>query len=213
MSNREHEPTGNYKKVIDDWEIRAQTWDYKERYDALKLAGYTDDARLPITFYGQKYWVNRQDGTVREAWGEENKTGFGTAIAIYSLFIHSVKNPRQTGVWVPFREVKRAAPFTAAYQKTILDLFARTFDGQIDKLINAGEKLGFERIKDSDVGFQAKVFSCISLKFMFWDGDDEFPAQANILFDAEITDYIHEETVVMIAAEGVNRLIDASKED
>ena len=41
---------------------------------------------------------------------------------------------------------------------------------------------------------------------VFWDGDDEFKAQANILFDADITDFLHEETVVCIGADLVKRL-------
>ena len=44
------------------------------------------------------------------------------------------------------------------------------------------------------------------LTVLFWDGDEEFEAQANILFDADITDFIHEETVVCVAADLVRRL-------
>jgi len=209
VAEQERGVSGNYKKVIDDWEVRAKAWDYQEKYEKLGLEGYSQDVKLPIVFYGKKYWINRQDGSICEAFGEERKADFSTAIAIYSLFFHSLENPRYTGRWVPFREVKRAAPFQAAYQKTILNLFAETFNGKMDKLIAAGEKLGFKRIDNSDVGFEAEVFSCIPLRFLFWDGDDEFMAQTNILFDAEITDYIHEETVVMIASEGVKRLIEA----
>ncbi len=52
-----------------------------------------------------------------------------------------------------------------------------------------------------------EAFPCIPLQFIFWDGDDEFPAQANILFDKNITDFTHEETVVLIAEEGVDRFL------
>ena len=40
------------------------------------------------------------------------------------------------------------------------------------------------------------------------EGDDEFPAQANLLFDASATDYIHGESIVTIATVGVARLIE-----
>ena len=48
------------------------------------------------------------------------------------------------------------------------------------------------------------------LTMVFWDGDDEFPAQANILFEAEITDFLHEETVVLVASELFRRLVEES---
>lgn len=51
-----------------------------------------------------------------------------------------------------------------------------------------------------------KAFECIPVRFLFWDGDDEFPAQGNVLFDASATDFIHGESVVTIAAIGLDRI-------
>ena len=46
---------------------------------------------------------------------------------------------------------------------------------------------------------------------MFWDGDDEFPAQANLLFDRSATDFIHIESVVTIATELLRQLSEAAE--
>ncbi|MBQ8184320.1 MAG: DUF3786 domain-containing protein [Lachnospiraceae bacterium] len=48
------------------------------------------------------------------------------------------------------------------------------------------------------------------LTVVFWDGDEEFGAQANILFDGDITDFLHEETVVLLAADLVRHLVEHS---
>ena len=50
------------------------------------------------------------------------------------------------------------------------------------------------------------AFDWMPVAVLFWDGDDEFAAQANLLFDADITDFIHEETVCCIAADVIRRL-------
>ena len=49
-------------------------------------------------------------------------------------------------------------------------------------------------------------FACIPMRFLFWDADDEFPAQGNILFDYSVTDYIHVESTVSLAVDGLWRL-------
>ena len=59
--------------------------------------------------------------------------------------------------------------------------------------------------------FLLPAFACIPVKLMFWDGDDEFPAQANILFDKSATDFNHIESIVTIATEMLYQLADAAE--
>ncbi len=53
---------------------------------------------------------------------------------------------------------------------------------------------------------QVEAFACIPVRYLFWEGDDEFPAQANMLFDASATDYIHGESILTIGSYGLSRL-------
>ena len=50
----------------------------------------------------------------------------------------------------------------------------------------------------------------LKLDVLFWDGDDEFPAQANMLFDSNITDFMHEENVVGVASDAATFLAEAA---
>ena len=61
---------------------------------------------------------------------------------------------------------------------------------------------GTER-PQGDVGYQINAFACEPMRFYFWDRDEEFEAQANMLFDSEITEFMHEENVVCVAADAV----------
>lgn len=84
--------------------------------------------------------------------------------------------------------------------------FSRMFDGYTKELAEACEKLGGTRLSWSDTGYELKAFECIPVRFLFWEGDEEFPAQGNILFDASATDFIHGESIVTIAVIGLMRL-------
>ena len=64
-----------------------------------------------------------------------------------------------------------------------------------------------------DVGYILPVFPFLEIAVLFWDGDEEFPAQANMLFDSNITDFMHEENVVGVAADAVHYLGIASGMD
>ena len=49
----------------------------------------------------------------------------------------------------------------------------------------------------------ASGISFLNIAVLFWDKDEEFEAQANMLFDSEITEFMHEENVVCVAADAV----------
>lgn len=200
----------NYEACCEEWRKKALGFDYEERYKALGLPGYTI-GDLPISYYGVLYNISREDARITQVDRPGIKVDFQTALAIYHLFYYSSKSPVNTNRFIPFRDVKGAGPFDPAFKKQILTPFARAFEGQKDLLIASGESFSFQRLAHSDAGFQANAFECMPVRFLFWDGDDEFPAQANILFDENITEFTHEETVVTIAADGVRRLMDAAR--
>ncbi|MCH1981938.1 DUF3786 domain-containing protein [Ruminococcus sp. OA3] len=200
----------NYEKVREDWKKKAVTWDYKERYHALGLTGYSEHGKLPVTYYGKKYEIDRETGSITDAVNPDQVPDFFTLMDIYHLFYYSKEKPVLSGHWVAFQDVPRASVFTKAFFEQTVNPFARVFSGRLHELLGAGEKLGFERIRYSDAGFQAMAFSCLPIRFLFWDGDEEFPAKANVLFDANITDFMHEETVVMVASDGLKRLTEAA---
>ena len=79
---------------------------------------------------------------------------------------------------------------------------------QMDKeeLENAFEKLNGLRLPLGDVGYEIRAFDCMPMRFFFWERDEEFEAQGNILFDYSATDFNHVESAVSTAEMGVRRL-------
>lgn len=199
----------NYKDLCEYWRLKTLETDFEERYAALGLPGYNGN-NLPIAYFGVDYEINRSDARIHHVDKPEDELDFYTLTAIYHLFYFSKKEPRNSNHFIPLHELKGAAPFSPAFKKSTLIPFAKTFEGKTKQLIDAGEKLGFERLPNSDAGFQAMAFACMPIRFFFWDGDDELPPEATILFDEKITDFTHEETVIGMGSDLVNRLADAA---
>ena len=199
----------NYQQVTRRWQDMARNWNYAERYEALGLPGYVPSGPLPIEYFGKMYLLDRKDGTLREK-VSGCAADFSTAMAIYGLFYYSEKQPRAAGRWLPFRQVPMVAQFEPAFLKQWVQPFSRAFNGRLDLLKQAGEKLGFLPLPQSDAGFQAQVFHGLPIRYLFWDGDEEFPANTTVLFDANITRFVHPELVVTIGCGGLTRLLQAA---
>ena len=48
------------------------------------------------------------------------------------------------------------------------------------------------------------------MRFFFWEKDEEFEAQGNILFDYSATDFNHVESAVSMADAGIRRLAEVA---
>lgn len=208
ISSVEAERTDNYDVVCDNWRKIYQAMDKEELKERFHLK--SDEQALYIIFYNEEYRLDHKSGMLTLLRDPDRKLLFAAVISIYNLFHYSKPGAVLSNEFVPFRQVKRAAPFAPAFQKKTVDFLAETFDGHMEELRRACISLGGTPMKQGDVGYQISVFDCLPIQVFFWDGDEEFPAQANILFDANITDFVHEETVSCIGTSLVNRLIEES---
>jgi len=168
-----------------------------------------DEECMYITYYSKEYSINRSTCRITDVSSPSEDVPFGPLMSIYHLFYFSKTNAKVRGEFVPFRNVKNASPFAPNFEKSVKNGFAAVFDGKKDLLIYSCETLGGKKIPQGDVGYVFEAFEKIMpVMMVFWDGDDEFPAQANILFDADITDFLHEETVCCIGGDLIDRLVE-----
>lgn len=154
---------------------------------------------VELNYFGEAHRISRADGTIRKLSTGEQLSDFRNLMILYHLLYYSKENPRLSGEWVPFRLLRTAGVFDGAYQKMVLKPFAASFHGKLALLEQVVEELGYPREAYGDVSVRIPVFDGLSLILIFWDGDEEYPAQANLLFDKNITDFTHPETVVLIA--------------
>lgn len=204
LTNAEGKPKDNYELTCEKWRKIFLGMDQEELTGRFGLN--SDEEALYISYFRQKYRIDRRTGIITLADAPECRLAFNTLMSIYNLFYYAKPGAAVKGEFVPFRNVKRAAPFAPAFQRTILTPLAKAFEGHADLLEQACIALNGTPIRQGDVGYVIHAFDCMPLTMIFWDGDEEFDAQANILFDADITDFIHEESVVCVASDLVRRL-------
>ena len=165
---------------------------------------------LTLRYYGRKLGIHRESGRIA-ALEDGNSVSINSQLTVYTLMWYCKEDARRDNEWLPFARLKDAGPFGPAFQRSIIDVFAATFSGKSQELAQTLMEMGGVRLPVGDVGYQLSAFECIPVRFHFWDADDEFPAQANLLFEASATDFIHVESLVTIASEGLWRISEYSK--
>ena len=206
MTNKPYE--SNYDKVRENW---------RQKFLAMAKEALTkrfglewDDDALYLEYFSNRMRIDSKTGEITYADRPDRKLTFNTAISIYNLFYYAADAPAASGRMVLFREVKRAYPFEQAYRQTILKKVEECFAGRVDLLKAACEKLCGTALPQGDAGYVIPVFPFLNMAILFWDEDEEFPAKANMLFDSNVTDFMHEENVVGIASDLVYYLTEAA---
>lgn len=188
----------NYDQVIENWRLKFLEMDQEELIRKFQLEA--DEEFLYIIYFSKRFRIDRKTGFITE---DGKNPGFDTVMNIYNTFYYSAAHPVASGNLVAFRQVKRVYPFEAAYRRTIISRLQELFSGKTEELRKACEALGGTLLPQGDVGYVLPVFPFLNIAVLFWDKDEEFEAQANMLFDSKITEFMHEENVVCVAADAV----------
>lgn len=200
--------TNNYQRVRESWRQRFLQMDCARLAQRFHLE--LDSQRLYLTYFSMPFAISRRDGTITCLDRPEMEIGFNQEMNFFNMFHYAVEHPVPSGKLVPFRDVKRVYPFEAAYVRTILKPFAKRFTGHVGELKRAFEALHAQPLKQGDAGGRLDILPGLQMAVTFWDGDEEFAAQANMLFDSNITDFMHEENVVCVASDAAAFLAEAA---
>lgn len=95
------------------------------------------------------------------------------------LEAREVENP---GIWKTFREMPWGELYIQPFTGRCLTRAAFTFGTRLAAFRLACEKLGAKPISHGDAGYEFPFFGPYAMEILVWEGDDEFPPSAQILY-------------------------------
>jgi len=161
--------------------------------------------------------INRKNGTVEECvqgvWKECRS--FGTVMTIYDLLCYHQGEtaPTWAGQWCA---VGAFVVTGVTDTETFTKKYAKIFDGRIEQLKAACEKLGGvpqPRVAGADVTCLIPVMPFFRVLLQFWDGDEEFPPKLMLLWDRNSDKFLHFETTFYLQGDLLGRLKNAMEEN
>ena len=92
------------------------------------------------------------------------------------------KNVRWMGQWKTFREMPWGEMYIKPYTGRVLTRAAYTFSFKLAAFSAACEKLGGIKLNHGDAGYQLELLPGFSIQILVWQGDDEFPPNAQVIY-------------------------------
>jgi hypothetical protein len=196
---------------IDDYfnaaKIAIEALDKESPKEILKRSGFEADAKgILVPFLNRVYRIGIPGFAFIDTAPEPKEVPIQEQVLIlHYLQAGGLQFP--TGNWIAYREIQGASFYFSAFVKRAIDPLKKTFGANIQGLVQAAEKLGGLAIPAGDAGFEFRLLPRIPVQLILWEGDAEFPAEANILFDETIGDILSPEDVAWLAGMLVYRLM------
>ena len=154
---------------------------------------------LYIAFCGGSYRVSRKSGQIDLLSGEfwEECLDFDAVMSIYDVLCRD-KTPTLSGEVCSIFALPNVVLSSGLGSSTFTDA-ARWFSGKTEALCRACRALGGTALEGGDAAFRLPVFPFFPVILRFWDADEEFPAQLNLLWDKNSQQFVRYETLYYIA--------------
>ena len=176
-NHKEEVPFAHYEelfKALDPQEAAARTgakWDGKEFY---------------VNLLGREFAISHPDYAIR-ALDEGKLPPLPTQTFLLRYLLES-KTVAWSGEWKTFREMPWGEMYIKPYTGRVLTRAAFTFGTRVAAFRAAAEKMDAEPVKHGDAGFLFDLIGGYKMQILIWEGDDEFPPSAQILYSDNFAD-------------------------
>ena len=87
-----------------------------------------------------------------------------------------------SGAWKTFREMPWGELYIKPYTGRVLTRAAFTFGTRLAAFRKGAEALGGQEVKNGDAGYEFSLIGDYRMRILVWEGDDEFPPNAQVLY-------------------------------
>ncbi len=133
--------------------------------------------------------------------------------AILLRYLNNAKEASGEEKLIGFNELPSGSFYAPAFSEGVVKSFISFFGEEPEKLEWAAKRLGGREIPFGDVGMKIPFLPKVSISFVIWKGDDEFPPNGKVLFNSNVGSYLSTEGVVIASAMIFNKLKSMSYEE
>ena len=133
-----------------------------------------------------------------------------TRILLLHYLIRADGNPL-TGKWVAYKDIPGGLLYAGVFARRVTEPLQRRFGTSAKSFKEMGIRSGGELVEIGDASFILHAFPCVPLQYVLWEGDEEFPPSAQLLFDASVDHYLTLEDMVVLGQVTTGRLINRSR--
>jgi len=167
------------------------------------------DGNFRLTFFWQEYVISNNDFIIRQADTGEEPSSFTQSLIL--TYLATADGTTPSCRWVGFRDLPDGMFYVQAFQGYTGGRLVRELRGGVGSFRRAAEALGGEPLAIGDAGYAFTVLPRVRLAVVYWEGDEEFPSQARVLFEDTAANYMPTDGLAILGSQLVGRILKAAR--
>ncbi len=171
----------------------------------------TKDGDFRLQFFGKDYIVKGDDFTIQQAGSGEEPSSFTQSLILSYLATASGTTPSRR--WIGFRELPDGMFYTQAFRGYTGIRLIRELEGGIEAFQRGAEAIGGQAMDEiGDASYRFEVLPRVHIALVYWQGDEDFPSQARVLFEDTAPDYMSTDGLAILGSQLVGRVLEAAQQ-
>jgi hypothetical protein len=168
-------------------------------------ARYLDPHEIVIMYLNQLYHITLPDGRILLENG-----GIEAPVRDKILILHyftGAKGTSATGKLIAYKQLSGGVSYFPTFSHRAIVPLVKNFGKSPELLIKTAAKLGGREADYGDASVTVDAFEHVPITLVLWRGDEELAPNGNILFDANISDYLATEDVTVLCETIIWKLV------
>ncbi|MCK9594871.1 MAG: DUF3786 domain-containing protein [Candidatus Omnitrophica bacterium] len=164
-----------------------------------ELAGLSGGGARQVKFFSDVYSVDFSARMVSFLPSQAAAKDF-TAVLILHYAIRELKGLKPlANEWISFKELSGGEAYYPAFRKRAIDPIIRKYGDDPVGLYSNLDRLSGKKAVGADAGIVIEAFSGVPVMVLVWKADEEFSAEANLLFDRGISGLFSTEDIAVLS--------------
>jgi len=194
ITNQNHNLETTLRIAIENFQVK----DPSEMSWKSKCSFNTEKKTFMVPFMRKDFCVSYPSGEIDFCNNSEEVPIIWKILMLHYL-VRATGTPL-TGNSISYKELPGGDIYFNPFKKRTILPFLKIFGTNPRKLLEITESIGGVVSNMGDYSVTINVLPRIPITYVLWEGDDEFPPNATVLFDETAKEYLHTEDFAFVAS-------------
>jgi len=159
-----------------------------------------EDRCYTLTVWDREYEISPERKTITQITDGPQPVNLLLGLFII-LYLLKSKTTRISGQWISEKDMPGGVAFFSGPHTIPTNMIAKRFGDNPEGFKQTCASLGGTPLDMADAAYAFTVVPPIPVAVLLWRGDEEFPAEAKLLFDKTITEHLALDVIFGLAVE------------